>query len=129
MLHHSDRGCTYASHDYQAILQAQGIACSMSRTGNGYDNAVMESFFSTVKTELGEHFASEGAARRELFDYLEVFYNQRRRHSTLGYLSPAAFERQAGEESSLVAVAHAGAPERGIVHPAGLGGRRSSSLL
>ena len=86
----------------------------------------MESFFSTVKTELGEHFASEGAARRELFDYLEVFYNQRRRHSTLGYLSPAAFERQAGEESSLVAVAHAGAPDEGDSAPCRT---RGSSLL
>ena len=60
-IYESFRGCTYASHDYQAILQAQGIACRMSRTGNCYDNAVMESFFSTVKTELGEHFARSSA--------------------------------------------------------------------
>ena len=95
LLHHSDQGCTYASEDYQAILHAHGITCSMSRTGNCHDNAVMESFFSTVKNELGEHFESCGGAKMALFDYLEVFYHQRRRHSTLGQISPAAFERRA----------------------------------
>ena len=94
LLHHSDQGCTYASEDYQAVLEANGITCSMSRRGNCYDNAVMESFFSTVKSELGEHFESHGDAKMELFDYIEVFYNQRRRHSTLGQISPAAFERR-----------------------------------
>ena len=95
LLHHSDQGCTYASEDSQAILDARGIVCSMSRRGNCYDNAVMESFFSTVKIELREHFDSYGEAKMELFDYIEVFYNQRRRHSTLGQISPAAFERRA----------------------------------
>ena len=95
LLHHSDQGCTYASEDYQALLEARGIVCSMSRRGNCYDNAVMESFFSTVKSELGEHFESHGVAKMEMFDYLEVFYNQRRRHSTLGQISPATFERRA----------------------------------
>jgi putative transposase len=95
LLHHSDQGCTYASEDYQAILEAFGITCSMSRRGDCYDNAVMESFFSTVKAELGEHFESHGLAKAELFDYIEVFYNQQRRHSTLGLVSPAAFERRA----------------------------------
>ena len=94
LLHHSDQGCTYASEDYQALLDARGIVCSMSRRGNCYDNAVMESFFSTVKSELGEHFESHGEAKMEFFDYIEVFYNQRRRHSTLGQISPAASERQ-----------------------------------
>ena len=94
LLHHSDQGCTYASEDYQALLEARGIVCSMSRRGNCYDNAVMESFFSTVKSELADQFASNGDAKMELFDYIEVFYNQRRRHSTLGQISPAAFERQ-----------------------------------
>ena len=98
LLHHSDQGCTYASADYQAHLDAHGIVCSMSRRGNCWDNAVMESFFSTVKSELREHFASHGEAKRELFDYIEVFYNQRRRHSTLGQISPAAYERRAREE-------------------------------
>ncbi len=97
LLHHSDQGCTYASEDYQTILEARGIMCSMSRRGNCYDNAVMESFFSTVKSELGEHFDSHGHAKMEVFDYIEVFYNQRRRHSTLGQISPAAFERRAAQ--------------------------------
>jgi transposase InsO family protein len=95
LLHHSDQGCTYASEDYQTLLEARGIVCSMSRRGNCWDNAVMESFFSTVKSELGEHFDSHGDAKMEVFDYIEVFYNQRRRHSTLGQISPAAFERRA----------------------------------
>jgi putative transposase len=95
LLHHSDQGCTYASEDYQALLIAHGITCSMSRRGNCYDNAVMESFFSTLKSELGEHFESCGHAKMDLFDYIEVFYNQRRRHSTLGQISPAEFERRA----------------------------------
>jgi putative transposase len=95
LLHHSDQGSTYASEDYQDILDARGIVCSMSRRGNCYDNAVMESFFSTVKSELADQFASHGEAKMEIFDYIEVFYNQKRRHSTLGQISPAAFERQA----------------------------------
>jgi transposase InsO family protein len=94
LLHHSDQGCTYASEDYQTILDTRGITCSMSRRGNCYDNAVMESFFSTVKSELADRFTSFGDAKMELFDYIEVFYNQRRRHSTLGQISPAAFERR-----------------------------------
>ena len=93
LLHHSDQGSPYASEDYQDVLGEQGITCSMSRRGNCYDNAVMESFFSTVKSELGERFDSHGEAKMELFDYIEVFYNQRRRHSTLGQVSPAAFEK------------------------------------
>ena len=95
LLHHSDQGSTYASEDYQDLLEARGIVCSMSRRGNCHDNAVMESFFSTVKNELADQFASHGDAKMELFDYIEVFYNQRRRHSTIGRISPAAFERQA----------------------------------
>ena len=94
LLHHSDRGSTYASEDYQIVLDGRGITCSMSRRGNCYDNAVMEAFFSSLKTELADRFDSGGDAKMALFDYIEVFYNQRRRHSTIGYLSPAAFERQ-----------------------------------
>jgi transposase InsO family protein len=97
LLHHSDQGSPYASEDYQTILEARGITCSMSRRGNCYDNAVMESFFSTVKSELRDRFDSCGDAKMELFDYIEVFYNQRRRHSTLGQVSPAAFERRAAQ--------------------------------
>ncbi len=98
LLHHSDQGCTYASEDYQVLLAAHGIVCSMSRRGNCYDNAVMESSFSTVKFELADRFDSCGEAKRELFDYIELFYNQRRRHSTIGQISPAAYERRAREE-------------------------------
>jgi putative transposase len=94
LLHHSDQGSTYASADYQDVLAAAGITCSMSRRGNCYDNAVMEAFFSTVKHEVGERFTSHADAKAELFDYLEVFYNHRRRHSSAGRMSPAAFERR-----------------------------------
>lgn len=94
LLHHSDQGSPYASEDYQDLLDRHGMTGSMSRRGNCYDNAVMESWFSTVKLELGEHFESCGQAKMELFDYIEVFYNQQRRHSTLGQISPAEFERR-----------------------------------
>jgi putative transposase len=94
LLHHSDQGCTYASEDYRARLARHGITCSMSRRGNCYDNAVAESFFSTVKSEEGDRFESYAQAKEALFDYIEVFYNQRRRHSTLGQISPAEFERR-----------------------------------
>ena len=94
LLHHSDQGCTYASEDYRTRLARHGITCSMSRRGNCYDNAVMESFFSTVKSEEGDRFDSYAHAKEALFDYIEVFYNQRRRHSTLGQISPAEFERR-----------------------------------
>ena len=93
LLHHSDQGSTYASEDYQAVLETHGITYSMSRRGNCYDNAVMEAFFSTVKNEVGERYESHGEAKGQLFDYIEVFYNQRRRHSSAGRMSPAAFER------------------------------------
>jgi putative transposase len=98
LLHHSDQGSTYASEEYQILLAAHGIVCSMSRRGNCHDNAVMESCFSTVKTELAERFDSCSEAKRELFKYIEVFYNQRRRHSTIGQISPAAYERRARAE-------------------------------
>ena len=98
LVHHSDRGSTYASEDFQTALGVQGITCSMSRRGNCLDNAAMESWFSTLKSELGERFESYGAAKAELFDYIEVFYNQRRRHSTLDYVSPAEYERVARVE-------------------------------
>ena len=92
LLHHSDQGSTYASDDYQQMLSRHGIACSMSRRGNCYDNAAMESWFSTLKSELGEHFESARDARDQLFEYIEVFYNQQRIHSAIGYASPAEFE-------------------------------------
>jgi transposase InsO family protein len=95
LLHHSDRGSTYASEDYQRRLEAHGITCSMSRTGNCWDNAVMEAFFSRLKIELADRFDTLEQARRDLFKHLEGFYNTRRRHSTLGYVSPAVFEARA----------------------------------
>jgi putative transposase len=95
LLHHTDRGSPYASEDYQRQLTLHGIKCSMSRRGNCIDNAAMESWHSTLKAELGERFESHSEAKQKLFDYIEVFYNQQRRHSTLGYLSPAEYERVA----------------------------------
>ena len=94
LLHHSDRGMQYACGDYRDLLQEHGIQCSMSRRGNCYDNAVMESFFGTAKTELvhHEHYATHQQARQSLFEWIECWYNRRRRHSSLGYLSPEAFE-------------------------------------
>jgi transposase InsO family protein len=94
LLCHSDRGSQYASDDYQAVLARHGMACSMSRKGDCWDNAVMESFYSTLKTELIYHeiFRTRDEARRAVFEYIEMFYNRIRRHSTLGYLSPADFE-------------------------------------
>lgn len=100
LLHHSDQGSTYASEDYQAVLDARGITCSMSRRGNCYDNAAAESWFSTLKFELGERFETNAAAKEQLFDYIEVFYNQRRLHSAIGYVSPAEFERAARERQA-----------------------------
>ena len=94
LLHHSDQGSTYASEDYQEMLRAHGITCSMSRRGNCHDNAAMESWFSTFKFELGETFVSIREGKDQAFDYIEVFYNQQRRHSSNGYVSPAERERR-----------------------------------
>jgi putative transposase len=94
LLHHSDRGVQYACDEYQQLLAEWGITPSMSRTGNCYDNAVMESFFGTLKTELVHHetYHSRAAAHQALFEYIEVFYNRKRRHSALGYRSPMEYE-------------------------------------
>src|SRR5216117_3057716 len=102
LLHHSDRGSQYASGDYQRVLAQHGIVCSMSGLGDCWDNAVAESFFVMLKVELVHNaaWAIRAAARTELFEYLELFYNGPRRHSTLGYLSPRAFERQLDHEAS-----------------------------
>ena len=94
VLFHSDRGSQYASEDHRKALVEGGFTCSMSRKGNCWDNAVSESWFSTLKAELGEYFADHSTADRELFSYIEIFYNQQRSHSTLGYVSPAEFERE-----------------------------------
>ena len=94
LLHHTDRGSPYASHDYQRHLEAHGLTCSMSRPGDCLDNAAIESWHSTLKAELGEDFESLEDAQRKLFDYIEVYYNGQRLHSTLGYVSPREFERR-----------------------------------
>ena len=94
LLHHSDRGSQYASNAYQQLLTDYKITCSMSRKGNCYDNAVMESFFATLKQErvYHHHYQSHQQARQDIFEYMEVWYNRKRMHSTLGYLSPEEFE-------------------------------------
>ena len=96
LLHHSDQGVQYAAHAFQGLLERHGITCSMSRKGNCYDNAVKESFFHTLKTELcdHEHYKTRAEARASVFEFIEVFYNRTRLHSTLGYCSPAEFEAQ-----------------------------------
>jgi putative transposase len=100
LLHHSDRGVQYACGGYQAILERHGITCSMSRSGNCYDNASMESFFKTFKVELvyQEHYATREEARRSIHSYIEVFYNRQRLHSSLGYRSPAEYEAELGQK-------------------------------
>jgi transposase InsO family protein len=94
LIHHSDRGSQYASADFQALLTKYGLRCSMSRKGDCWDNAPVESFFGTLKQELVFHqrYRTRQQARQSLFDYIERFYNCRRLHSKLGYLSPAQFE-------------------------------------
>lgn len=95
VLHHSDRGSQYASDDYQARLKKHGMICSMSRKGNCWDNAVMESFYRSLKVECVylQKYKTREEARRDIFKYIELFYNRVRRHSYLGYLSPDEYER------------------------------------
>lgn len=94
LLHHSDRGVQYACGQYQQMLTQHGIQVSMSRKGDCYDNALIESFWGTLKTELTHHelYPTRGDARQSIFEYIEVFYNRQRRHSAIGYMSPEAFE-------------------------------------
>jgi len=106
LLHHSDRGSQYASEDYQKALEVRGITCSMSRRGDCYDNALVESWFGTLKTELGEDFETHASGKHALFDYIEIFYNQKRRHSALGYLSPADYERTVRKTESATTTVH-----------------------
>jgi putative transposase len=97
VMHHSDRGSQYTSEPFQRLMAEHGICCSMSRSGNVWDNAAMESFFSSLKIERtsAKTYRTRDQAKADVFDYIECFYNPRRRHSTLGYLSPVEFERQA----------------------------------
>lgn len=100
LIHHSDKGSQYTSSDFQKLLKAKGITASMSGTGNCFDNAAAESFFHTLKTEhvYFEDYQTREQAKVSIFEYIETFYNRTRRHSTLGYVSPAAFEQQWGEQ-------------------------------
>ncbi len=104
VVHHSDRGAQYTSLAFSRRCRAAGIAPSMGTVGDAYDNALAESFFATVETELlmRHTFATRKAARLALFDYIEGFYNSHRRHSALGYLSPAAFERKGWQRREAV---------------------------
>ena len=95
LLHHSDRGSQYTSRAYRLVLEQSGIMVSMSRKGNCWDNAAMESFFGSLKECVGNTiYASHEEARLALFTYLEVYYNRIRRHSTLGYASPLVYEQR-----------------------------------
>ena len=97
LLHHSDRGSQYTAEPFQKLMADNGVTCSMSRSGNVWDNAVMESFFSSLKTErvARKVYRTRDQARADVFDYVERFYNPTRRHSTIGYVSPMQFERTA----------------------------------
>ena len=98
LLHHSDRGSQYTSEQFQRLMADHGVVCSMSRSGNVWDNAAMESFFSSLKTErtARKMYRTRDEAKADVFDYIERFYNPKRRHSTIGYMSPMEFERKAG---------------------------------
>jgi putative transposase len=98
LLHHSDQGSQYTSQHFQELLAENGVTCSMSRSSNVWDNAAMESFFSSLKTERirDKRYLTRDAARADVFDYIERFYNTIRRHSTIGYLSPVEFEKKVG---------------------------------
>jgi putative transposase len=98
LIHHSDRGSQYTSDQFQRLIADHGVTCSMSRSGNVWDNAAMESFFSSLKTEriTRRIYRTRDEARADVFDYIERFYNTKRRHSTIGYLSPMEFEMKAG---------------------------------
>ena len=98
LLHHSDQGSQYTSLQFQQLMAESGIICSMSRSGNVWDNAAMESFFSSLKTErtARKNYRTRNEARADVFDYIERFYNATRRHSTIGYISPVEFERKLG---------------------------------
>lgn len=98
LLHHSDQGSQYTSEQFQRLMADNGVTCSMSRSGNVWDNAAMESFFSSLKTErVGQKiYRTRAQAKADMFDYIECFYNPNRRHSTLGYVSPIDFEMKAG---------------------------------
>ncbi|MDO9294652.1 IS3 family transposase, partial [Bradyrhizobium sp.] len=98
LMHHSDRGSQYVSERFQRLMADSGIVCSMSRSGNVWDNAAMESFFPSLKTErtARKNYRTRNEVKADVFDYIERFYNPTRRHSTIGYVSPVEFERKLG---------------------------------
>ena len=98
LLHHSDQGSQYTSEQFSTLMADNGVTCSMSRSGNVWDNAAIESFFSSLKTErtARKTYRTRSQAKSDIFDHIERFYNPIRRHSTLGYISPIEFERKAG---------------------------------
>jgi putative transposase len=98
LLHHSDQGSQYTSEQFRKLMEDNGVTCSMSRSGNVWDNATMDSFFSTPKTERTAHkaYRSRDQAKVDVFDFIERFYDLKRRHSTIGYRSPIEYERRAG---------------------------------
>ena len=102
IIHHSDGGVQYCSKDYQELLRKNGFKCSMSQKGNYYDNACAETFFSTIKNEMIhlKKFRTREEARRAIFEYIEIFYNRKRRHEALGYLSPTEFTRRYMEKAA-----------------------------
>jgi len=105
LIHHSDRGVQYASEDFQDMLRGNGIVCSMSRKGDCWDNACMESFFGSLKTEWirDKKYINFAEAKKDIFKYVEIFYNRRRRHASLGYVSPAEYEEISEKERKQVA--------------------------
>ena len=105
LIHHSDRGSQYASYEYQDLLKGHGVIQSMSKKGDCYDNAIVETFFHTLKTELvyREEYRTRNQAKKSIFEYIEVWYNRQRRHSSLGYKSPLAFEQLFQKQMSRVA--------------------------
>jgi transposase InsO family protein len=105
LIHHSDRGVQYASGEYQQKLNDLDIVCSMSRRGDCWDNAAMESFFGSLKTEwvYGRKYANQEVAKNDLFNYIEVFYNRKRRHASLDYVTPVAFEQRHEADQDQVA--------------------------
>ena len=102
LIHHSDRGVQYCSKDYQDLLKKHGMLCSMSRKGNCYDNACAETFFSTIKCEMLFHkkYETREEARQDIFWYIEIFYNRKRRHQALGYMTPADFRKAYAEKKA-----------------------------
>lgn len=100
LISHSDQGCQYTSNSYREFAEKHGIKLSMSRRGNPWDNAVVESFFATLKTELGDSYPSLEVANQELFEYIEAFYNTHRIHTSIGWMSPAQFEAKVALEAA-----------------------------